>query len=93
MSGSKYPIYCDESIMKPKAHGTTEKPVQSELRWSCDRDTADRICCYNRHYAEHSGYWTQTTFLQEVRFLRYDMAQHHIISLLLLLFISISFCM
>ena len=42
--------------MAPKAHGTTDKPVQSNLRWNCDQETADRICCFNRHYAEHSGY-------------------------------------
>merc|ERR1719359_2495224 len=52
--------------MSEKAHGTCEKPVQSDLRWSCDNETADRICCFNRHYAEHSGYWLKTTFMQEV---------------------------
>ena len=26
-----------------------------------------RICCYNRHYAEHAGYWETTSFLSEVR--------------------------
>ena len=51
-----YPLLCDESVMAPKAHGTTDKPVQSNLRWNCDQETADRICCFNRHYAEHSGY-------------------------------------
>ena len=30
-------------------------PVQSDLRWGCDRAVADRICCFHRHYAEHSG--------------------------------------
>ena len=43
--------------MSPKAHGTTATPVQSALRWGCDTETADRICCFNRHYAEHSGYF------------------------------------
>ena len=38
--------------MSPKAHGTTEKPVQENLRWSCDRKVADKICSFNRHYAE-----------------------------------------
>ena len=33
----------DESIMRPKAHGTSETPVQDNLRWGCDHDTADRI--------------------------------------------------
>lgn len=56
----------DESIMSPKAHGTSNTPVQSNLRWKCDWDTADRICNFNRHYAEYSGYWETTTFLSEV---------------------------
>ena len=51
----KYPLVGSESIMAPKAHGTARHPVQAELRWGCDRAVADRICCFNRHYAEHSG--------------------------------------
>ena len=42
--------------MSQKAHGTSEKPVQDNLLYGCDFETADRICNYNRHYAEHSGY-------------------------------------
>jgi hypothetical protein len=49
-----FPIYIDESVMSQKAHGTCEKPVMVKLRWNCDRETADRICCFNRHYAEYS---------------------------------------
>jgi len=53
--------------MSAKAHGTCVQPVQSALRFGCDVETADRICCFNRHYAEHSGYFTtKTTFLQDV---------------------------
>uniref|UniRef100_A0A7S2SV92 Peptide-methionine (R)-S-oxide reductase n=1 Tax=Rhizochromulina marina TaxID=1034831 RepID=A0A7S2SV92_9STRA len=55
----------EEEIMRPKAHGTSETPVQEGLRWSCDRDTADRICNFNRHYAEYSGYWESTDFLKQ----------------------------
>lgn len=51
----------DESIMSPKSHGTSDTPVQSNLRWDCDYETADRICNYNRHYAERSGYWIGST--------------------------------
>jgi hypothetical protein len=40
---SEYPVYAEESVMSKKAHGTSEKPVQSKLRWSCDYETADRI--------------------------------------------------
>merc|ERR1711924_28344 len=33
------------------------------MRWGCDPKVADKICCFNRHYAEHSGYWETTNFL------------------------------
>ena len=42
--GAKLPIVGQESIMSPKAHGTSDKPVQSKLRWGCDPKLADRIC-------------------------------------------------
>jgi len=54
-----------EDIMCAKSHGTTEAPVQASLRWGCDRGTADKICCFNRHFAEHSGY-----FVQKMAFMR-----------------------
>jgi len=63
---SKYPIIADEEVMKPKAHGTSEKPVMKNLKWGADFETADRICNFNRHYAEFAGYWTTTNFLKEV---------------------------
>jgi hypothetical protein len=56
-----------EDLMKPKEHGTSHTPVQQDLRWGCDGDTADRICNYNRHYAEYSGYWKTTSFLDDVK--------------------------
>lgn len=68
MASKKFAAPCvmgDESIMSRKAHGTSEVPVQENLRWNCDRDTADRICNFNRHYAEHSGYFSKTTFNKE----------------------------
>eukprot|EP00040_Diaphanoeca_grandis_P026968 m.152221 g.152221 ORF g.152221 m.152221 type:complete len:197 (+) comp30795_c7_seq2:73-663(+) len=55
---TKYPVVGPESLMAPKAHGTCEKPVQATLRYNVDVKKADEICCYNRHYAEHSGYFT-----------------------------------
>ena len=58
-----------ESIMSRKAHGTSMHPVQSNLRWGADFETADRICNFNRHYAEHAGYWegkrSSASFLKE----------------------------
>ena len=64
---SKYPLKGDEALMSPKAHGTAPAPVQKSLRWKVDYDTADRICCFNRHYAEHAGYYAESKeFLQEM---------------------------
>jgi hypothetical protein len=42
------PIMGDENIMAPKAHGTSDTPVQKDLRWDCDNKLADRICNFNR---------------------------------------------
>ena len=50
------PIMADESVMSTKAHGSSDAPVQKDLRWGCDFETADRICNFNRHYAEFAGY-------------------------------------
>lgn len=30
--------------------GTSAVPVQTQLRWNVDKDVADRICNFNRHY-------------------------------------------
>lgn len=65
-TSGKYPIRGDESIMSPKAHGTCARPVMRNLRWGVSYETTDRVCCFNRHYAEHSGYWETTKFLEEV---------------------------
>lgn len=46
-----------ESLMSPKAHGTAPKPPMRPLRWSVDWDITDKICCFNRKFAERSGYW------------------------------------
>jgi hypothetical protein len=66
-STGEYPIYAEESVMAPKAHGTSDAPVQPKLRWNCDYQTADRICNFNRHYAEYAGYWQTTDFLNAVK--------------------------
>ena len=64
--GGKLPLLGDESMMSRKAHGTSAGPVKAALRWGADPKLADRICSFNRHYAEHSGYWLETRFLEEV---------------------------
>jgi len=65
-AGEKLPIVGGEDIMSTKKHGSSEKPVMKELKWGCDYATADRICNFNRHYAEHAGYWSTTDYLKEV---------------------------
>mmetsp|Transcript_123724 Transcript_123724/g.185009 ORF Transcript_123724/g.185009 Transcript_123724/m.185009 type:complete len:180 (+) Transcript_123724:124-663(+) len=52
---TKFPVYGKEDIMSRKAHGTSETPVQSVLRWDCSFRESDRICNYNRRFAESSG--------------------------------------
>lgn len=42
------PVLGDESIMAPKAHGTSASPVQQNLKWNVDVQNADRITNYNR---------------------------------------------
>jgi len=37
----------DESIMSPKAHGTSAKPVQDDLLYGVNNKLADKICNYN----------------------------------------------
>jgi len=59
-------VFTGEETMRQKAHGTSMAPVQKELRWSVNGDTADRICNFNRHYAEYAGYWKSTSYLKEV---------------------------
>lgn len=61
-----YPVMGDESLMAAKAHGTSAAPVQDSLRYNCEHELADRICNYNRRYAEHSGYFLSTDWLSEV---------------------------
>ena len=60
-SSKAYPVMCTEEVMAAKAHGTTATAVMKDLRFGCDWDTADHICSFNRHYAEHAGYaWGPT---------------------------------
>eukprot|EP01041_Mallomonas_annulata_P013929 gene13929-29637_t len=64
-STSKFPIVASEQLMSKKSHGTTDKPVQSKLKWNVDAALADRICSFNRRWAESYGYWTTTSFLKD----------------------------
>ena len=56
----------DEGIMSPKEHGTSAKPVQSDLLYGVSNKLADKICNYNRHFAEMGGYFQSTSFEDKV---------------------------
>jgi len=56
----------DESIMSPKEHGTSAKPVQQNLRYESSVKLADKICNFNRHFAEMGGYFQGTSFEDQV---------------------------
>ena len=56
-----------EDIMSAKAHGTSATPVQENLRFGVSNKLADKICNYNRHFAENSGYFRETSFEETVR--------------------------
>eukprot|EP00586_Coscinodiscus_wailesii_P010540 CAMPEP_0172507434 /NCGR_PEP_ID=MMETSP1066-20121228/203701_1 /TAXON_ID=671091 /ORGANISM="Coscinodiscus wailesii, Strain CCMP2513" /LENGTH=223 /DNA_ID=CAMNT_0013284987 /DNA_START=48 /DNA_END=716 /DNA_ORIENTATION=+ len=58
--------YGSEAIMSNKAHGSTETPVQENLRFGVSRKTADRICSYNRRFAEYAGYFQESTLRKEL---------------------------
>merc|ERR1712130_516419 len=57
-----FPFLADDDLMKQKQHGTCVARAQKDLRWACDSLMADRITCFNRHYAEHFGYFRDTDF-------------------------------
>lgn len=54
--------------MAPKAHGSCLYAPPKPLRWNVDYATADQICCFNRHYAEQSGYFVKVkSFMDETK--------------------------
>lgn len=60
-------VYGDDSIMAPKEHGTTAQEVQENLRYGVSRKLADKISSFNRAFAEMSGYFSSTSFENDVR--------------------------
>ena len=52
--------------MSPKGHGTSAARVQSDLLYGVSNKLADRICNYNRHFAEMGGYFQSTDFEEKV---------------------------
>ena len=66
LASSQFPFRGDESIMTPKDHGTSSSPVQSKLKYGVDLKLADRICNYNRRWAENAGYFQSTSMLTDL---------------------------
>lgn len=64
------PVYAnDNDIMYPKEHGTSMQSVQDTLLYNVNVPLADKICNYNRHFAEPAGYFTSpsVSFLSSVQ--------------------------
>uniref|UniRef100_A0A7S0CCR8 Peptide-methionine (R)-S-oxide reductase n=1 Tax=Proboscia inermis TaxID=420281 RepID=A0A7S0CCR8_9STRA len=59
--GGKITLGSDD-IMDPKAHGTSAGPAQENLRYGVSQKLADKICNFNRHFAENGGYFQKTSF-------------------------------
>ena len=60
------PVTCEATVMSIKEHGTSKNPVMKNLRYGVDYDKTDKISNFNRHYAEHSGYFLTTNWLNEI---------------------------
>jgi len=56
-----------DDIMAPKEHGTSNSPVQPNLRYGVSNKLADKISNYNRHSAEYGGSFRGTNFEEVVR--------------------------
>lgn len=61
-------VYGSDDIMSQKDHGTTAASVQENLRYGVSRKLADKICSFNRVFAEMGGYFQgSSTFETDVR--------------------------
>ena len=61
-------VYGADDIMSPKEHGTSSAPVQETLRYGVSGSLADKICSFNRVFAEMGGYFDgSTSFEKDVR--------------------------
>jgi peptide methionine sulfoxide reductase MsrB len=57
----------NDDIMSAKVHGTSNVPVQENLRFGVSNKLADKICNFNRHFAEAGGSFRETNFEEIVR--------------------------
>ncbi|MBV5345198.1 MAG: hypothetical protein JZU63_06550, partial [Rhodoferax sp.] len=58
-------VYGADDIMSPKEHGTSSAPVQETLRYGVSRSLADKICSFNRVFAEMGGYFEGSTLFEK----------------------------
>lgn len=56
----------DNNIMSLKKVGTCKKSPNKDLRFGVSHKMAENICCFNRNYAEPSGYWEKSDFLEDL---------------------------
>jgi hypothetical protein len=54
-----------DDIMTTKTHGSCSLSTPANIRWGCDLKMADEITCFNRNFAEPSGYFLSTKFLSQ----------------------------
>ena len=63
------PVFGLSSLMSSDGgYGTCAAPVQDPdtLLFGSNYQLATRICCHNRHYAEHSGYFQETQWYGQI---------------------------
>ena len=63
---TNYPIIGEEEIMCQKMNGSCGNNNDVKLRWGGDTELSFNICCFNRYYAEPSGYWKSRSFINEL---------------------------
>ena len=63
---TNYPIIGEEEIMCQKMNGSCGDNNDVKLRWGGDKELSINICCFNRYYAEPSGYWKSKSFINEL---------------------------
>lgn len=57
-------VSCFDLVFQMMHFDSSPSPL---IHPGCDRGKADQICCFNRHYAEHSGYFQNTVFLSWIK--------------------------
>ena len=59
-----FTINCEDKL-KIVQDRTCKMPIEKSLRWEIEPEAADEICCNNKGFAEPSGFWLNTPFVDE----------------------------